>query len=178
MRAFILRRLELIAHGIGDVVLIGSMHSAGTLRIKEFLTRNGHPFAYIDLDRDADVRSCWTVFTSRVADVPVADLPRRRRAPQSDERSRSPSASASTRAIDQTHVRDLVVVGAGPGGTRRGGLRRVGRARRAGARVERARRPGRVELENRELSRLPDRHLRAGAGRPRLRPGAEVRRRR
>ncbi len=42
MRAFILRRLELIAHGIGDVVLVGSRHSAGTLRIKEFLTRNGH----------------------------------------------------------------------------------------------------------------------------------------
>ena len=27
MRAFILRRVELIAHGLGDVVLIGSMHS-------------------------------------------------------------------------------------------------------------------------------------------------------
>src|SRR6187200_2159496 len=46
MRAFILRRLELIAHGLGDVVLVGSPHCAGTLRIKEFLTRNGHPFDY------------------------------------------------------------------------------------------------------------------------------------
>src|SRR5262249_13293749 len=44
MRAFILRRLELIAHDMGDVVVVGSAHSAGTLRVKEFLTRNGHPF--------------------------------------------------------------------------------------------------------------------------------------
>ena len=63
MRAFILRRIELIAGGYGDVVLIGSTHCAGTLGIKEFLTRNGHPFHYIDLDRDADAqdlldRSC------------------------------------------------------------------------------------------------------------------------
>src|SRR5262245_27898806 len=33
MRAFILRRVELIARGLGDVVLVGSMHSPGTLRI-------------------------------------------------------------------------------------------------------------------------------------------------
>lgn len=36
IRAFVLRRLELVASGMGDVVLIGSMHSAGTLRIKNF----------------------------------------------------------------------------------------------------------------------------------------------
>src|SRR5215203_853587 len=52
MRAFILRRVELVAAGVGDIVLIGSMHSAGTLRIKEFLMRNGHPYSYIDLERD------------------------------------------------------------------------------------------------------------------------------
>src|SRR5919198_4010644 len=57
MRAFILRRLELIARDLGDVVVIGSAHSAGTLRGKEFLTRNGHPFHYIDLDRDGDAQA-------------------------------------------------------------------------------------------------------------------------
>lgn len=59
MRAFILRRSELIARGLGEVVVIGSVHCAGTLRVKEFLTRNGHPYAYVDLDRDAEARrSC------------------------------------------------------------------------------------------------------------------------
>jgi thioredoxin reductase (NADPH) len=35
-RAFILRRVELIAAGVGDIVLVGSTHSSGTLRIKVF----------------------------------------------------------------------------------------------------------------------------------------------
>src|SRR5262249_945708 len=42
MRAFILRRMRLIEGHFGDVVLLGSTHSAGTLRVREFLTRNGH----------------------------------------------------------------------------------------------------------------------------------------
>src|SRR6185436_14388417 len=42
MRAFINRRMELAEQGIGDVALVGSVHCAGTLRIREFLTRNGH----------------------------------------------------------------------------------------------------------------------------------------
>jgi thioredoxin reductase (NADPH) len=59
MRAFILRRVELVAAGMGDVVLIGSIHSVGTLRIKEFLTRNGHPYSNFMNIRLADIRSCY-----------------------------------------------------------------------------------------------------------------------
>ena len=44
MRVFVLRRLVLVAAGMGDVVLIGSMNSVSTLRIKEFLVRNGYPY--------------------------------------------------------------------------------------------------------------------------------------
>ena len=44
---------------------VGSTHSPGTLRIKEFLTRNGHPYAYVDLDRDAGRPGrCSIAFTS------------------------------------------------------------------------------------------------------------------
>jgi CRP-like cAMP-binding protein len=71
MRAFILRRVDLIAHGFGDVVLIGSNHSAGTLHVKEFLTRNSHPYAYLDLDRDADVQDLLDQFHVSAEDVPV-----------------------------------------------------------------------------------------------------------
>ena len=71
MRALILRRVELIARGAGDVVLVGSDHSPGTLRIKEFLTRNGHPYTYIDLDRENDVQVLLDRFHVSIADVPV-----------------------------------------------------------------------------------------------------------
>ena len=45
-----------MAQGQGSVVLIGSRHSAGTLALQEFLTRNSHPYAYLDVDGDADVQ--------------------------------------------------------------------------------------------------------------------------
>ena len=71
MRAFILRRVELLTQGIGDVTLVGSNHSADTLRIKEFLTRSGHPYTYIDLDRDADVQALLDRFQISTTDTPV-----------------------------------------------------------------------------------------------------------
>jgi len=71
MRAFIHRRVAVIAQGIGDVLLIGSVGSGATLRIKQFLTRNGHPFKYLDLDRDADVRQLLDRFRVEPADIPV-----------------------------------------------------------------------------------------------------------
>ena len=70
-RAFILRRVELAAAGVGDVVLIGSTHSADTLRIKEFLMRNGHPYSYIDLERDPDVQNLLDSFHLAASEIPV-----------------------------------------------------------------------------------------------------------
>src|SRR5260370_2735641 len=115
MRAFMLRRLELIAHDFGDVVVLGSTHCAGTLRVKEFLTRNGHPFHYIDLDRDAEAQALLDQFHVSAADVPVlicgADaVLRHPRNAQIDE------CLGFNDAIDQTRVSDLVIVGAGPAG--------------------------------------------------------------
>src|ERR1700680_2406492 len=71
MRAFILRRSELIAKGLGDVVLVGSDHCSGTLRVREFLIRNGHPHTYIDIDRDEGVQELLDRFHVEAADVPV-----------------------------------------------------------------------------------------------------------
>ena len=71
MTALIYRRIELVAQGIGDALLIGSAHSAATLRIKAFLTRNDHPFKYLDLDRDADVRDLLERFRVEPAELPV-----------------------------------------------------------------------------------------------------------
>jgi len=71
MRAFILRRAELIAGGYGAVIIVGSAHSAGTLRVKEFLTRNGQPFRYIDLDRDREAQELLDEFHVSVDDIPV-----------------------------------------------------------------------------------------------------------
>ena len=63
MRAFILRRIGLIEQGLGDVVLIGSNNCSDTLRIREFLTRNNHPYSSIDLD-EADTAPRRVLFAS------------------------------------------------------------------------------------------------------------------
>ena len=115
MRAFIYRRIELAAHGIGDVVLVGSVHSAATLRIKEFLTRNGHPFRYIDLDRDEDTQHLLDRFDVAVADIPVlicrGDVVLRNPANQ-----QIADCLGFNERIDRVHLRDVVIVGAGPAG--------------------------------------------------------------
>ena len=115
MRAFIQRRLRLIARDWGDVVVMGSMHCSGTLRVKEFLTRNGHPFRFVDLDRDPDAQDLLDRFQVGMADVPVVIC-------RGDAVLRNPANAqiadclGFNEEIDQTLVSDLVIVGAGPAG--------------------------------------------------------------
>jgi thioredoxin reductase (NADPH) len=115
MKAFILRRAELINQHFGDVLLIGSMHSPATLRVKEFLARNGHPHAYIDLDRDADAQELLDRFQVSVADVPVL-ICRGHTVLKNPTNQQIANCLGFNDAIDRTHVRDVVIVGAGPAG--------------------------------------------------------------
>jgi thioredoxin reductase (NADPH) len=115
MRAFILRRVVLVAGGAGDATLIGSTHSAATLRLQEFLTRNTHPYTYIDVDRDPSVQRLLDRFQVGVDDIPIVVC-------RAEVVLKNPSNEAVAEclglnaAIDLGRGRDLVVVGAGPGG--------------------------------------------------------------
>src|SRR5438309_8194684 len=115
MRSFMLRRLELIARDLGDVVVIGSAYSPGTLRVKEFLTRNGHPFHYVDLDRDPDAQELFDRFGVTVDDVPVVIC-------TGGAVFRNPSNRAIAECLgfnedaDETRSTDVMIVGAGPAG--------------------------------------------------------------
>jgi thioredoxin reductase (NADPH) len=115
LRAFILRRVELIARGFGDVVLLGSIHCSGTLRVKEFLTRNGHPYSYIDLDRDNGVQDLLDHFHVSPADVPIL-ICRGKVVLRDPSNKEIAECLGFNEAIDQTHLRDTVIVGAGPSG--------------------------------------------------------------
>ncbi len=115
MRAFLLRRVELVAAGVGDVVLIGSMHSAGTLRIKEFLMRNGHPYSYIDLERDPDVQNLLDGFHLAASEIPVV-ICRGEIVLRNPANQQVADCLGFNETVDQTHMRDLVIIGAGPSG--------------------------------------------------------------
>ena len=115
MTALINRRIELVAQGIGDALLIGSAHSAATLRIKAFLTRNDHPFKYLDLDRDADVRDLLDRFRVEPAELPVL-ICRGEVVLKNPSNQEIADCLGFNERIDQAHQRDVVIVGAGPAG--------------------------------------------------------------
>jgi thioredoxin reductase (NADPH) len=115
LRAFILRRLELIAREVGDIVLIGSSHALDSLRIKEFLTRNYQPYSYIDLERDAEVQEMLDRFSLSIDDLPVL-ICRGTAVLRNPTNEEITDCLGFNEGIDQAHVRDLIIVGAGPAG--------------------------------------------------------------
>ena len=115
MRAFILRRVEFIAHGWGDAVLLGTNNSSGTLRIKEFLTRNGYPHAYIDLDGETQVEQMLDHFKVARGDVPIV-VCRGKTVLRNPTNQQVADCLGFNEGIDLAKVRDVVVIGAGPSG--------------------------------------------------------------
>jgi thioredoxin reductase (NADPH) len=115
MRAFILRRVALISEGFGDATLIGSTHSAHTLRLQEFFTRNAHPYVYIDVERDPAVQSLLDRFHVGVGDVPVV-ICRGERVLKNPSNEEVSDCFGFNAPLDPDAIRDLIVVGAGPGG--------------------------------------------------------------
>ena len=115
LRAFILRRLELIRHGYGNVVLMGSRHSAQTLELREFLSRNAYPYTYVDLDSDRTSQELLDRFEVSPSEVPVVICNFRNvlRNPSIQELAQCLGLNTN---IDGTHIRDLIIAGAGPAG--------------------------------------------------------------
>lgn len=115
MRAFILRRLALINKKLGNVVVLGSRHSANTLRLREFLGRNSHPYTYVDLDIDKTSQETLDRFHVGMQDVPVVIC-------NGDAVLRNPTLQqladclGLNASVDSSLVRDLIIVGAGPSG--------------------------------------------------------------
>jgi thioredoxin reductase (NADPH) len=115
MRAFILRRVGLIRHVQGGVVLIGPGHGSETLRLQRFLSRNGYPHRVLDTDTDPQAGGFLDCFKLTAAQLPVVIAPGGRVL-------RNPSTAALadnlglTESIALDHVYDVAVVGAGPAG--------------------------------------------------------------
>ena len=97
------------------MLLIGSVGSGATLRIKQFLTRNGHPFKCLDLDRDADVQQLLARFHLEPAEIPVV-ICRGEAVLKNPSNQEIAEYLGFNKGIDHTHLRDVVIVGAGPGG--------------------------------------------------------------
>ena len=115
MRAFILRRVGLIASQSGDVILLGSTRSAGTLRLQQFLTRNSFPFVNLDIDVDPAVQALLARFQLNPNDIPVV-LCRGTVVLKNPSNEEVAACLGMNQQIDDVRVRDVIVVGAGPAG--------------------------------------------------------------
>jgi thioredoxin reductase (NADPH) len=117
MRAFILRRVALIDRGFGDVVVLGSQFSPRTLEVREFLSRNAHPYTYLDLDTDEVSQESLDKWQVSADDVPVV-ICRRETVLRNPTNAQIADCIGFNEAIDidESHIRDVVIVGAGPAG--------------------------------------------------------------
>jgi thioredoxin reductase (NADPH) len=115
LNAFLLRRAFLISNSVGEAALIGSNHSSDTLRLKEFLARNGQPYAYLDVETDPEVQTVLDQFEVPLADIPVL-ICRGTIALRNPRNSEVAACLGLNAGIDQSDVSDVVVVGAGPSG--------------------------------------------------------------
>jgi thioredoxin reductase (NADPH) len=115
MRAFILRRLALITKNFGNVILMGSRHSADTLRLREFLGRNGYPYTYVDLDTDQTSQELLDRFEVKLEEIPVVICDGRTvlRNPSTPELAQCLGMNTE---MDSSQVRDVIIIGAGPAG--------------------------------------------------------------
>ena len=115
LNAFLLRRVYLISNSIGDAVLIGSNHSSDTLRLREFLARNGQPHTYLDIEVDPEVQTVLDQFGIPLADIPVL-ICRGAVALRNPTNSEAAACLGLNAGIEQGDLSDVVVVGAGPSG--------------------------------------------------------------
>jgi thioredoxin reductase (NADPH) len=114
MRAFILRRVGLIRHAEGGALLIGPAHGADTLRLQRFLTRNGYPNRVVDTERDEDSGEIIRSFALSPSELPVVIADHHvLRNPQTEVLA---DLLGLIEAIDEAHVYDVAIIGAGPAG--------------------------------------------------------------
>jgi thioredoxin reductase (NADPH) len=115
MRAFILRRTALMSQGNDDLVLVGSQHSGSTQHIRAFLSRNGQPFTYEDVETDPSVQVLLDRFHIGINDVPVI-VCRGGHILKNPSIETLASKLGLSAELDPKEVRDVVIVGAGPAG--------------------------------------------------------------
>ena len=77
--------------------------------------RNGHPYSYIDLERDPDVQNLLDNFKISASAIPVL-ICRGQLALRNPSNQQIADCLGFNESVDQTHVLDLVVIGAGPSG--------------------------------------------------------------
>jgi thioredoxin reductase (NADPH) len=115
MRALILRRVGILEKGTGGPIIVGQVGDGDALRLKGFLTRNGHPYQWVNPDEDAEAKALIERFHVDPGQMPIVLCP-------GGQLLRNPSELELARCIgmvgpiDPDYLYDVAIVGAGPAG--------------------------------------------------------------
>jgi len=115
MRAFILRRVELIAEGGAGTILIGAPDSPDIVRLQNFLTRSGYPNLTLNAASDAEGKALVERIGVLPEELPLVVCPNGHmlRRPSNGEVA---TCLGMTPALDPATLYDVAIVGAGPAG--------------------------------------------------------------
>jgi thioredoxin reductase (NADPH) len=115
MRAFILRRVQLISNKPGGPILIGPAAHAGLFELENFLSRNAYPYTRRDPETDPEAAQLVREHWRQPSDWPLVALP-------DGFVMKNPTLAEVGRClgtlprIERGAVFDVLVVGAGPSG--------------------------------------------------------------
>jgi thioredoxin reductase (NADPH) len=115
IKAFLTRRDLLLSSGYAGVKIVGSRFSPAAHRLRDFAARNMVPITWIDLEADERADALLRQFNISPADTPVviSRTGALKKNPSIEEFAR---CAGLTSTVEEDHVYDLVVVGAGPAG--------------------------------------------------------------
>ena len=115
LKAFLARRRLLLEEGFEGVRIIGSRFSPEAFRLRDFATRNAIPYRFLDLETDTEAEALLREFNVPASATPIV-------MDSEGEWYSNPSLEdigacmGMVQRMDEGHIHDLVVVGAGPAG--------------------------------------------------------------
>ena len=161
VRAWIERRANLMQRSHGGVIVIGHSHDAETMRMHQFLVRNGYPNKLIEAESNPTAQILLDGLNLDPSEMPVVFLPDQRVLKNPSNTVLADELGIS-KVFEAEEIFDVAIVGAGPSGLAAAvyaaseGLTTVvleGTCSRG---------PSRNEFQDRKLPRFPNRYNRTG----------------
>jgi thioredoxin reductase (NADPH) len=115
LKAFLARRALLISGGLTGVRIIGSRFSPDAHRLRDFATRNGIPFTWIDLETDEQAETLLREFNIPPSATPVV-IGKHGKFALNPSIAEFGHCAGLDIVLDPKELHDLIVVGGGPAG--------------------------------------------------------------
>jgi thioredoxin reductase (NADPH) len=115
VKAFIMRRELLLGSGMVGVTIIGSRFSPESHRLRDFATRNLIPFKWLDLESDSHAEAILRELKVPASATPIV-LGREGQFYSKPTLEGFARCAGLTVSLNEEHVYDVIVVGAGPAG--------------------------------------------------------------